>query len=96
MENEPVNGIPVGSGSLTETDFALDYSNKVPGFDVFGYSVGAIYYSYPNIHLHPTAEAYGGLNVNVPFAPNPVVLRLRPSQRQLRPVRRRAHDREAP
>jgi hypothetical protein len=70
MEEERVGGIPVGAGSLTETDLTLDYSHKVPGIDALGLSVGAIYYSYLNIHLHPTAEAYGGFNVNVPSAPS--------------------------
>jgi hypothetical protein len=70
LEKEPVGGVPVGGGSLTETDLTLDYTNKVPGLDVLGYAVGAIYYSYLNIHAHPTAEAYGGLNLGVPLSPS--------------------------
>jgi hypothetical protein len=69
MEDRDVDGVPVKAGNLTETDLSLDYSNKVPGVDVLGFSVGAIYYSYLNFHAHPTAEAYGGLNVNVPSNP---------------------------
>ncbi len=57
MEKEPVNGIPVGAGSLTETDLTLDYSHKVPGVDVLGFSAGAIYYSYSNIHASPDGRS---------------------------------------
>lgn len=69
-KDERVNGVPVGAGSLTETDLTLDYTNKIPGVEAIGYSVGAIYYSYLNIHLHPTAEGYGGLSFGVPLSPS--------------------------
>jgi len=70
MKDQRVDGVLVGAGSLTETDLTLDYSNNVPGVDVLGFSVGAIYYDYLNTHSHPTAEAYGGFNLNVPSAPS--------------------------
>ncbi len=65
-----VDDVLVKAGNLTETDLSLDYSNNVPGIDVLGFSVGAIYYDYLNIHLHPTAEAYGGLNLDVAASPS--------------------------
>jgi hypothetical protein len=67
--NMDLTGEVVGEGSLTETDFTLDYSNKIPGLGVLGYSVGAIYYSFLNTHTHPTAEVYGGLTASVPLSP---------------------------
>jgi hypothetical protein len=67
--NMDLTGELVDSGQLTEVDLAVDYSNKVPGVDVVGYSVGTIYYSFLNTHSHPTAEVYGGLNLNVPLSP---------------------------
>jgi hypothetical protein len=69
MKDAVVSNVLVESGSLTETDLAIDYSNKVPGLDVLGFSVGAIYYDFLNTHTHPTAEAYGGFNLDVPSAP---------------------------
>ena len=54
MRDETVAGetedVLIKGGNLTETDLALDYSNKVPGVEFLGFSVGAIYYSY----LFPT------------------------------------------
>lgn len=67
--NMDLKGEVVDDGQLTEVDLALDYSNKVPGLDVLGYSVGTIYYSFLNTHDHPTAEVYGGLNLDVPLSP---------------------------
>ncbi len=69
VKDEPVGGVPVEAGNLTETDLSLDYSNNVPGVEKIGFSVGAIYYDYLNIHLHPTAEAYAGFNLDIPAAP---------------------------
>ena len=67
--NMDLTGDLVDDGKFTEVDLALDYSNKVPGVDVVGYSVGTIYYSFLNTHSHPTAEVYGGLNLDVPLSP---------------------------
>ena len=67
--NVDLRGEVVGKGSLTETDLTLDYANKLPWWETLGYSVGTIYYSFLNTHTHPTAEAYGGLNLEVPLAP---------------------------
>ncbi len=70
MKDQHVDGVLVEAGSLTETDLSLDYSNQVPGIDVLGFSVGAVYYDYLNFHAHPTAEAYGGFNLDIPAAPS--------------------------
>jgi hypothetical protein len=67
--NLDLAGEIVGAGQLTEVDFTLDYSNKVPGLETIGYSVGTIYYSFLNTHSHPTAEVYGGLDLDVPLSP---------------------------
>jgi hypothetical protein len=67
--NMDLTGEVVGESQLTETDLTIDYSNKVPGLDILGYSVGAIYYSFLNTHSHPTAEVYGGLTASVPLSP---------------------------
>ncbi len=70
MKDQRVGDVLVEAGNLTETDLSLDYSNQVPGVEKIGFSVGAIYYDYLNIHLHPTAEAYAGFNLDVPSAPS--------------------------
>ena len=67
--NLDLKGNLVDTGQLTEVDLALDYSNKVPGWETIGYSVGTIYYSFLNTHAHPTAEVYGGLSLDVPLSP---------------------------
>ncbi len=69
-KDQRVDDVFVKAGNLTETDLTLDYSNTVPGVETLGFSVGAIYYDYVNIHTHPTAEAYGGFNLDVPSAPS--------------------------
>jgi hypothetical protein len=69
LEDQTVDDVFVKAGNLTETDLALDYSNKVPGVEFLGFSVGTIYYSYLNTHTHPTAEVYGGLGINIPSNP---------------------------
>jgi len=67
--NMDLAGETVGSGSLSEVDFTLDYSNKVPGLDVLAYSLGVIHYDYVNTSSPATSEVYGGLNLGVPLSP---------------------------
>lgn len=58
------------SGEFSEFDFSLDYSGTIPGIDWLGFSVGTIYYRFPNTAFEPTTEIYGGLSLpNVPLAP---------------------------
>jgi hypothetical protein len=67
--NLDLTGEVVDGGQLTEIDSTIEYSNKVPGVGILSYSVGAIYYSFLNVQLHPTAEVYGGLSLDVPLSP---------------------------
>lgn len=46
--NSDMTGETVDNWEFTELDYTLDYSGTVPGVDVLGYSIGAIYYDFPN------------------------------------------------
>jgi hypothetical protein len=67
--NMDLTGEAVNGGQLNEIDFTLDYSNKLPGLDVLGYSVGVIHYDFVNTHFAATSEAYAGLTAEVPLSP---------------------------
>jgi hypothetical protein len=58
------------SGEFTEVDYSLDYSGSVPGVDVLGYSIGAIYYDFPGSDLSGTTELYWGFSLDVPASPS--------------------------
>lgn len=58
------------SGEFTEVDYSLDYSGSVPGMDVLGYSIGAIYYDFPGSDLSGTTELYWGFSLDVPASPS--------------------------
>ncbi len=58
------------SGNFTEADYSLDYSADVPGLKGVGFSVGAIYYDFPNTTAPSTTEVYGGLNFDLPLSPS--------------------------
>jgi hypothetical protein len=58
------------SGEFTEIDYYAYYSGDVPGIDVLGFSVGAIYYDFPNTTYNGTTELYWGLNMDVPLKPS--------------------------
>jgi hypothetical protein len=61
---------PDNAGEFSEFDFSLDYSGTVPGTDWLGFSVGTIYYRFPNTIFEPTTEIYGGLSLpKVPLTP---------------------------
>jgi hypothetical protein len=57
------------SGNFTEVDYTIDYSGTMPGFDKLSYSVGAIYYDFPNTGLDGTTEVYVGFCLDVPASP---------------------------
>lgn len=57
------------SGNFTEVDYTLDYSGAFPGVEKLGYSVGAIYYDFPNTGLNGTTEVYLGFGLDVPASP---------------------------
>ena len=55
---------------FTELDYSLDYSDDVPGMEGVGYSVGLIYYDFPNTGLSDTTEAYLGFGLDLPLNPS--------------------------
>ena len=57
-------------GDFTEVDYSLDYSGSIPGLEIVGFSVGAIYYDFPNTEYEGTTEVYGGLSLDVPLSPS--------------------------
>ena len=59
----------VDDGEISEVDYTLDYSNTFGGQDVLGYSVGMIYYDFPNTPWEATTEVYGGLTAALPLSP---------------------------
>jgi hypothetical protein len=56
-------------GEFTEFDYSLDYTAAVPGLDGLSFSLGTIYYRFPNQPFDPTLEVYGGLSADVPLSP---------------------------
>lgn len=57
------------AGEFTEFDYGLDYSASVPDINGVSFSIGALYYDFPNTTSEPTTELYGGLNFDLPLAP---------------------------
>jgi hypothetical protein len=61
---------PDNAWEFSEFDYTLDYSGTMPGTDWLGFSIGTIYYRFPNTAFHPTTEVYGGLSLNtIPLTP---------------------------
>jgi hypothetical protein len=58
------------SGKFTEIDYYADYSGDVPGIESLGFSVGTIYYDFPNTTYNATTELYWGLNLDMPLSPS--------------------------
>lgn len=58
------------SGDFSELDYFIDYSDKLPGFEGIGYSVGAAYYSFPCTVIKDTTEIYWGLNFDLTLSPS--------------------------
>ncbi len=58
------------SGDFYELDYCIDYSDKLPGFEGIGYSVGAAYYSFPGTVIKDTTEIYWGLNFDLTLSPS--------------------------
>jgi hypothetical protein len=55
---------------FTEFDYSLDYSADVPGLSGVGFSVGLIYYDFPNTNVPDTVEAYCGFGFDLPLSPS--------------------------
>ena len=67
--NMDLHGDLVDKRDFSEVDYSADYSSTFPGQDVFGYSVGVIYYDFVNMNVPATSEVYGGLSASVPWSP---------------------------
>jgi hypothetical protein len=61
---------PDNAGEFSELDYTLDYSGTMPGTDWLGFSVGTIYYRFPNTSFKPTMEIYGGMSLDMPLSPS--------------------------
>ncbi len=68
--NSDITGETVDDWEFTELDYTIDYSGTVPGVDGLGFSVGAIYYDFPNSDLPGTTELYWGFSLDVPASPS--------------------------
>ena len=64
LELTNING---NNNELTEVDYSLDYSGDFPGLSGVGYSVGLIYYDFPNTQAKDTTEVYWGLSFDLPL-----------------------------
>jgi hypothetical protein len=63
--------VPDNAGEFSEFDWTLDYTNTLPGVDWVNFSVGTIYYRFPNQPFKPTDEIYSGLSLTkVPLTPS--------------------------
>lgn len=67
--NVDLTGALVDEWEFSEVDYALDYSNTLPGQETLGFSLGLIYYDFPNTPWEATSEVYGGLTAAVPLSP---------------------------
>jgi hypothetical protein len=61
---------PDNTGEFSEFDYTLDYSGTVPDVDWLNFSVGTIYYRFPNTVFETTTEIYGGLSLDAPLSPS--------------------------
>ena len=59
--NVDLTGDLIDDWEVSEVDYAVDYSDKFLGQETVGYSVGLIYYDFPNTRWEATSEVYGGL-----------------------------------
>lgn len=67
--NADVTGEVVDDWEFSEVDYAIDYSNTLPGQEALGYSIGLIYYDFPNTAWEATSEVYAGLTADLPLSP---------------------------
>ncbi len=67
--NLDLTGAFVDGGEFNEFDYTLDYMAAVPGQDLLSFSLGVIYYRFPNTVFKPTTELYGGLSAALPLSP---------------------------
>jgi hypothetical protein len=67
LETTSINS---NSGEFTEVDQYLDYSSEVPGVEGLGYSLGLIYYDFPETTVPRTTEVYWGFSLDAPLSPS--------------------------
>lgn len=67
LELTNING---NNNEFTEVDYSLDYSGDIPGLSGVGYSVGLIYYDFPNTMIADTTEVYWGFNFDLQASPS--------------------------
>jgi hypothetical protein len=68
--------VPDNAGEFSEFDFTFDYTAAVPGIENLNFSLGVIYYRFPNQIYHPTTEIYVGLGLSDEiFSPSITVYR---------------------
>lgn len=62
---------PDNAWEFSEFDYTLDYTSAVPDVNWLNFSVGTIYYRFPNTAYNPTTEIYGGMSLSgVPLSPS--------------------------
>jgi hypothetical protein len=61
---------PDNAWEFSEFDYTLDYTAAMPDVNWLNFSVGIIYYWFPNTVFNPTTEIYGGLSLNAPLSPS--------------------------
>lgn len=57
------------AGEFTEFDYGLDYTSPIQEVNWISFSIGALYYDFPNTSEKPTTELYGGLSFDLPLTP---------------------------
>lgn len=57
-------------GEFREVDYYADYSADVPGIEGLGFSIGAIYYDFPNTTVPSTTELYWGFSLDTLLSPS--------------------------
>lgn len=67
--NTELTNVNNSKRDTTEIDITVDYSNYFPDLPVVGYSVGFIYYAFPNTNFNSTTELYAGLNLKTILSP---------------------------
>ncbi len=58
---------------FTEFDYTLDYTEAFPFFEGLNYSIGTIYYDFPNTSVPDTTELYWGFSLDWPVSPSVTV-----------------------
>jgi hypothetical protein len=62
---------PDNAWEFSEYDWTLDYTTTVPDNNWLSFSVGTIYYQFPNTHVDSTTEIYTGFSLpTVPLTPS--------------------------